>query len=102
MQIPKDNKKALIFLGIAAGSYALYRIFSKGDTALEAVKKTISVPVDAAEKVIKVVKKLPHLIKGSPEAKANMARLAGMRKSKGGRKKKIKAGDLIWTLKEAL
>lgn len=80
-----NQKKALLFLGIAAGAYLLYRIFSKDDTPQEAVVNTIKAPIKVVESTATAVTKL---VKGSPEAKEYMKKLAGMRKNIG-RKKKI-------------
>lgn len=82
---PNNQKKALLFLGIAAGAYFLYRIFSKDDNVQEAVVSTVTAPVKIVETS---VKKVNQFIKGSPEAKAHMKKLAGMRK-RIGRKKKV-------------
>ena len=78
-----NQKKALMFLGIAAGAYFLYRIFSKEDTPKEAAIETVKAPVKIIETTAKAVKKL---VKGSPEAKAHMKKLAAMRKHVGRKK----------------
>jgi len=81
----EEQKKILVFAGALLGAYALYKLLVDKKSPTKAVSESVEVVTDTAKKV---VKKAAYLIKGSPEAKAHMKKLASMR---GKNKKKTKA-----------
>ena len=81
----EEQKKILVFAGALLGAYALYKLLVDKKSPTKAVSESVEVVTDTAKKV---VKKAAYLIKGSPEAKEHMKKLASMR---GKNKKKTKA-----------
>lgn len=88
----EKGKKILLIAALAAGAYAAWEML-KGKSPQAAVKNTIEKAVDAPAEAVKTAKKaVKRLVKGSPEAKAHMAKLrekaAAARKTKksGGHK----------------
>lgn len=83
----QKTMNVLKVIGIGVGLVAVYKLFLEGKKPKDAVKESVSLPVDvvkdAANIVINTGKKL---IKGSPEAKARMKELASKRKHIGRRK----------------
>ena len=74
-------KKVAVFISLALGAYAVYRIVTKKESVKHSVEEAIEKPVKIAKTVLK---------KGSAEAKAMMAKVRSARTSKGGRKKGTK------------
>ena len=95
----ENVKKLAVVAGVALGGYFLYKL-SNGTSVSSSVKQTVEKPLEivqeVADEVVKVGKKgLKYFTKGSPEAKAHMAKLRSKKKKKSPKKKSSKKSKKV-------